>query len=202
MTGATGEEGNYRKNKGSKFKSITIIIILSIAISLAILFFGLKLLFGLSAPFFEVISDSMVPALKVNDMMIVKGGNVIPFSSLKLGDIIVFHSPYNSSQVIVHRIIDQFQVLNTTIQQPQTIIRTQGDASTFSIFGIDYPIREHNYIGKVVYHISNTDPLFNILRPPVIQIIILAVISVIVGSSLYAIFTKIQRKRKGEIKQP
>jgi hypothetical protein len=74
-------------------------------------------------------------------------------------------------------------------------------SNPFPIDGIDYPIRAHNYIGKVVHHISKTDPLYNILRPPVIQIIILAAITIIIGSILYSISIKILQKR-GRIEQP
>ena len=178
-----------------KLPLILIIIVLSIAISLSILFFGLYLLFGLDAPFFKVVSDSMIPTLQVNDTIIIRH---IPFSNVKVGDIIVFYSPYNSSQVIVHRVIDRFEISNTTTTKPQIIIRTQGDVNNFSIFGVDYPIREHNYIGKVVYHISYTEPLFHILKPPVIQLIILAALSLIVGTILYTkVFNRILQKRKG-----
>jgi hypothetical protein len=44
---------------------------------------------------------------------------------------------------------------------------------------IDYSKREHNYTGKVIYQISYTYLLFHILRPFVIQIIILAITYVI-----------------------
>jgi signal peptidase I len=196
MTTAADEDDNKDKtaiehNSKSISKSliVLIIIVLSFGIALAVLFFGTILLFGLTAPFFEVVSDSMIPTLQINDTIIVRQ---IPFSDLKIGDIIVFSSPYNSSQIVVHRIIDRFEIVNDT-----TIIRTQGDNNTFSIFGVDYPIREHNYIGKVVYHISNIDLLFHILRPPIIQLIILATISVIVGNILYKVFNRISQRKRG-----
>jgi signal peptidase I len=176
----------------SKPLIVFIIIVVSFGFALAVLFFGTVFLFGLAAPFFEVVSDSMTPTLQVNDTIIIRH---IPFSDLKVGDIIVFTSPYNSSQIVVHRIIDHFEIDNNIT----TIIRTQGDANTFYIFGIDYPIREHNYIGKVVYHISNNDLLFDILRPPIIQIIVLAVISVIVVGILYKVFNKILKKSERKL---
>ena len=184
----TNSDSFSTTTKNSTIKILIFVIILSIGIALSVLFFGTQLLFGgLVTPFFKVSSDSMIPTLQVNDTIIAKH---IPFADLKIGYIIVFYSPYNS-KVIVHRIIDHFRGLNN-----ETVFETQGDANPFPIDGIDYPVREQNYIGKVVYHISTTDPLYNILRPPVIQIIILAAITIIVGSILYAISIKILEKKE------
>ena len=142
---------------------------------------------GIVSPFFKVASDSMIPTLQVNDTIIV---NHIQFADLKIGNIIVFKSLYNNSQLIVHTIID------LTNNQNQIIIQTKGDANPFPIDGIDYPIKVQNYIGKVIYHISTTDPLYHILRPPIIHIIILAVITIIISSMLYSISIKVLQKRE------
>lgn len=184
VTAESGENKDKTSERnGFKIYSVIIIIILSITIALLILFVGLYLLFGLYTPFFKVASDSMMPTLEVEDTIVVSG--LVSFSQLKVGDIIVFTTPSNNDRIIVHRIIDRLQTQDTEI-----ILRTQGDASPNSIDGLDYPVREHNYIGKVVYHISNKDPFFSILKPPVIHIIILVTFTGLASALLYTLIIR------------
>jgi signal peptidase len=72
-----------------------------------------------------------------------------PFDKLNVGDIIVFSSydTTNSGQhiTIIHRVA---QII--TDDQSERVIRTKGDANPRSIPGIDYPIFQQNYIGKVI----------------------------------------------------
>lgn len=70
-----------------------------------IIIFGnqvIKFVLGTSSPFDVVVSSSMKPTLNVGDLLIVHG---VDPSQLKIGDIIVFHSPVNPKDLIVHRII-------------------------------------------------------------------------------------------------
>ena len=88
----------------------------------------------------------MSPNIRDNDGMVVDSH--FPFNKLNVGDIIVFN-PYdttNSGQhiPIIHRVA---QIIT---DQGDRIIRTKGDANPDSIPGIDYPIFQQNYIGKVV----------------------------------------------------
>lgn len=89
----------------------------------------------------------MSPKIRDNDGMIVDSH--FRFDKLSVGDIIVFNSydTTNSGQhiIIIHRVA---QI--TTDDQGDRIIRTKGDANPDSIPGIDYPIFQQNYIGKVV----------------------------------------------------
>src|SRR5215467_15527842 len=91
-------------------------------------------------------SSSMSPNLRQNDGVIV--GHV-PFNSLKIGDIIVFKTHRTDASgnhaTIVHR------VAQIVTENGQRIIRAKGDANPDSIPGVDYPIFQQNYIGKVVY---------------------------------------------------
>src|SRR5262249_3674518 len=91
-------------------------------------------------------SSSMSPDLRQNDGVIV--GHV-PFNSLKIGDIIVFKTHGTDASgnhaTIVHR------VAQIVTENGQRIIRAKGDANPDSIPGVDYPIFQQNYIGKVVY---------------------------------------------------
>ena len=94
-----------------------------------------------------MIGNSMSPSIRDNDGMVVDSH--FPFDKLNVGDIIVFNSydTTNSGQhiTIIHRVA---QII--TDDQGDRIIRTKGDANPDSIPGIDYPIFQQNYIGKVV----------------------------------------------------
>src|SRR5215469_7697699 len=65
------------------------------------------------------------------------------------GDIIVFKTHGTDASgnhiIIVHR------VAQIVTENGQRIIRAKGDANPDSIPGVDYPILQRNYIGKVVY---------------------------------------------------
>ncbi|MFY9795769.1 MAG: signal peptidase I [Candidatus Nitrosopolaris sp.] len=94
-----------------------------------------------------MIGNSMSPNIRDNDGMVVDSH--FPFNKLNVGDIIVFNSydTTNSGQhiPIIHRVA---QII--TDDQGDRIIRTKGDANPDSIPGIDYPVFQQNYIGKVV----------------------------------------------------
>jgi signal peptidase len=94
-----------------------------------------------------MIGNSMSPSIRDNDGMVVDSR--FPFSKLNVGDIIVFNSygTTNSGQhiTIIHRVA---QIV--TDDQGERIIRTKGDANPRSIPGIDYPVFQQNYIGKVI----------------------------------------------------
>ena len=95
-----------------------------------------------------LMGDSMYPNIRSNDGVIVDSH--LPFNNLRVGDIIVFNSydTVNRGQhiVIIHRVV---QIINE--RQGGRIIGTKGDANPDSIPGIDYPIFQQNYIGKVVF---------------------------------------------------
>jgi len=82
----------------------------------------------------------MDPALKVNDAIVFD--DTIPFDSLEIGDIIVFHKPTDYERMIVMRIVEVMD------DDPLTF-RTKGDANPASIPGTDFPITKEEYIGKV-----------------------------------------------------
>ena len=94
-----------------------------------------------------MIGNSMSPSIHDNDGMVVDSR--FPFDKLNVGDIIVFSSygTTNSGQhiPIIHRVV---QII--TDDQGERIIRTKGDANPSSIPGIDYPVFQQNYIGKVI----------------------------------------------------
>ena len=152
-------------------------------IGIAIFWIGIRFVFGVNNPFYVVASESMVPKLKVGDLLLVQHASASSsspssFNNLKIGDIIVFKSPgvredTGQPEVIVHRIK---QIYITP--QGERILRTQGDANPHSIYLIDYPILSNNYIGKVVLIVPGVGLVARAISPPV-NYILIAIILVI-----------------------
>ncbi len=94
-----------------------------------------------------LIGNSMYPNIRSNDGVVID--THFPFNNLSVGDIIVFNSYDITNRgrhvVIIHRVI---QIIND--RRGDRIIGTKGDANPDSIPGIDYPVFQQNYIGKVV----------------------------------------------------
>ena len=86
------------------------------------------------------VSGAMEPTIKMNDAIVFD--NTVPFESLEIGDIIVFHRPSDHDRMIVMRIVEVMD------DDPLTF-RTKGDANPTSIPGTDFPITKEEYIGKV-----------------------------------------------------
>ena len=137
-------------NNNSSIKKVltiigNIIFWLLLSLSLLILIIGIKdkkqnkqfEIFGYS--FSTVVTDSMTPTIKVNDIIIIKD---IDFNEIKVGDIIVY---YNSEQNInvVHRVVDTNESENSVI--------TRGDKYKDDESRTDkIHTTKDNYIGKVV----------------------------------------------------
>jgi signal peptidase len=136
-----------------------------------------------SNPFYVVSSGSMVPVLKINDVLIVRDGG--SWGELRVGDIIVFNRPDGGDRVIVHRIVDIDEDSDGDIT-----IRTKGDANPSSIPGTDYPIREDDYIGEVIYVIPGIGVITKVISPPVNYIIIAIILAIL-------FFNRLGRKDKG-----
>ena len=161
-------------------------------IGIAIFWVGIRVVFGVNNPFYVVASDSMVPKLKIGDLLMVQHDSVSSststssssFNNLKVGDIIVFRSPgvredTGEPEVIVHRVAKIYTTL-----QGERIIRTKGDANPHSIYLIDYPILSSNYIGKVVFILPGVGLVARAISPPV-NYILIAVILVILFFLLF-----------------
>ena len=130
--------------------------VMLIAAGIGIMFIGSEIIFGTANPFYVVSSGSMIPAIHVYDVIVVKEN--IPFDHIKVGDVIAFKSP-TTNEIIVHRVA---QILD---QNPLEI-RTKGDANQNSIPGIDLPITKSNYLGTVTYVIPQIGHLTWMLIPP------------------------------------
>ena len=148
-----------------------------VVIAIAIMYVGIRIAFGTFNPFYIVASGSMIPTLNISDFVIINHN--IPFSNLKVGDIIVFKSPGSlipneQHETIVHRIV------HISTGSEGRVITTKGDANDGSIPYIDYPLREQNYVGKVVYVIPKLGLVTKMLSPPTNYYIIIGVIMITV----------------------
>ena len=167
----------------------------------AIAFISIRTVLSDSNPFYVVASGSMIPVLNVNDLIIVWAkDNNTSFDSANIGDIIVFKAPDPSEEnkTIVHRVSAIIEngnnltgnvilcapiAVNDVIQE-KTIL-TKGDANEFSIPGIDFPITQENYVGKVVYTIPQIGIIPQVLKPPVNYIIMAIIAGLLIFSFIH-----------------
>lgn len=203
------------KIKGSsKKKDIKIIIV--IAIIFVVAFALVRVALSNSNPFYVVASGSMIPVLNVNDLIVVWGkDNGTSFDSVKVGDIIVFKAfipdpGEEEGKTIVHRVAAIFEEGETMsgnseldrlcypVYVPNPLqnktVLTQGDANECSIPGVDIPITQENYIGKVVYTIPQIGIIPAILKPPVNYIIM-----AIIGGLLIVSLVKSNKKQEEKV---
>ena len=157
--------------------------IIIVAIGVAIIWMGLRVVFGTENPFYVVSSGSMIPELQVFDVLVVQGND--PFETVDVGDIIVFDRPKDHDRVIVHRVV-------SIIDDDPLTMRTKGDANPASIPGTDFPITEEEYIGKVAYVIPQVGYITRILTPPINYIII----AVIIGIMIYKQISKNKKEKE------
>lgn len=177
---------NYRK------KLLTLVIGIGVAFLVAILI-------ALAQDFYVVVSDSMIPNLNTGDIVLIENGNDIrgsSFVNLNLGDIIVFEVAPDSSEfeegkkTIVHR-VEEIMFGS----DGHRVIRTKGDANPSSIQGVDYPITEDNYVGKVVYAIPYLG-LFLMYLNLLVQIVVQPLFYLPIGAVVVTIlFLEYQNKR-------
>lgn len=158
--------------------------IIIVGVGVAVVWGGLWLALGTKNPFYVVSSESMVPVLKVNDVLVVRDGGT--FDQLKVGDIIVFNRPDGGDKVIVHRIAEISEGRNG-----DKVLRTKGDANPASIPGTDYPITRSDYIGRVVYVLPGVGLITKIISPPVNYIIIAVILAIL-------FFNRMGRKGKDQ----
>lgn len=158
----TGDDKPFKRAVTRVFISIAIAILIFL-----IFINGIKLVFGTQYPFMVVVSNSMYPTLKVNDLIIVS--NVDP-SSLDVGDIIVFYNPFNPKERIVHRIYE-------VISRDPPIFRTKGDNNSFPDA---WKVNGEAVIGKVQFVIPGIGVVPRILQPPLNYYLIVIIILIIV----------------------
>jgi len=96
------EKSSVRKffKKNPAVRVIVLILILFVATygSVEVL----KIVLNTESPLMVVSSGSMIPTLNVGDIILVRG---VDASTITVGTIIIFHSPYDYQMPIVHRVM-------------------------------------------------------------------------------------------------
>jgi len=139
-----------------------------------------QVVFGTQTPFMVVVSNSMYPTLKINDIIIVKN---VPIDDIKIGDIIVFKSPLNPQTPIVHRVINVIEDIGGT-----KIFITKGDNNPTPD---PWTVSGDLILGKVVYVIPQIGVVPKILNTyPTLKFALAALIIAIILVSEYIDYMK------------
>ena len=162
-----------------KKKKIDFVMIILVIVLLILLFFLAELkLFGkryinfFGYTVFQVVTGSMDPIIKIDDIVIVKLTN-----DVKEDDIITYKSNDN---FITHRII----------KKNDDEIITKGDANNTE----DAPILQDDVVGKVVYIISNVAIWIKVFKEP--KVVVSLVISIVIIRLMF--FNDIKNKNSEE----
>lgn len=120
-----------------------LVVVLLFGCEYLFLSFGLRYAFGTEhSPLHFVSSGSMLPALEVGDLAIVKA---IEPEAVSLNDIIVFHYPWDRDRLIIHRvvgIVEKYGIL---------YFETKGDNNL--IIDPFSPFPQHLLVGVVIQRI-------------------------------------------------
>lgn len=127
--------------------------------------------------FYNVVSDSMAPVLKVDDVILVKGSDG---SDIKKGDIISYHAEVGelAGKDVTHKVIkDPVKREDGTI-----VIETKGIKKGALV---DPPITNEQIIGKYVMKLSVLSFIYKIFRQWYGLLIFLAVIMALIGKEIF-----------------
>jgi signal peptidase len=130
---------------------------------------ALRIVLHTDSPLMVVSSGSMIPTLNVGDIIIVRG---IDPSTITVGTIIIFHSPYDYSTPIVHRVI---AIDN---EQGQEYFETKGDNNAVQD---GWRVPASNLIGIYVAKIPYIGLLSLELRGPLGWLLIALLVMLIIG---------------------
>lgn len=127
--------------------------------------------------FFNVVSDSMSPLIKVDDVILVKASDG---SDVKKGDIISYHAEVGemAGKDITHKVIKDPVKREDGI----IVIETQGIKPGALV---DPPITNDQVIGKYVMKLSVLSFIYKVFRQWYGLLIFLAVIMALVGKEVY-----------------
>ena len=135
----------------------------------------IRIITGEFNPFYVVVSGSMIPTLQIGDVVVVQnnghgfgGSGNSAFDQLSKGDIIVFRAPDDIDEdgkprTIVHRVV----LVGFNSRTNEQIVVTKGDNNPESYLGLDFPIKEGNYVGKVILIIPKIGLLIQFIKPPI-----------------------------------
>jgi signal peptidase len=125
----------------------TAILVVILVVSVIAFWYGLKFAFRTENPLLAVASGSMEPVLYRGDLILVQGVQnaskiyAAPKDHNPPGDIIIFRSPFNPGELIVHRAVERINGTDGTYS-----FITQGDANS----GPDPwgPVSRSDIVGK------------------------------------------------------
>ncbi len=151
--------------------------LVTLAIMAVILYFGvnkgLSMVFGVETPLSIVTSGSMKPNLTVGDLLVIE--HVEP-EDLKVGDIIVFTTPY-SRYPVVHRIVE-IEVEPGGLYK----FKTKGDANPRPDIGYRTP---EDIYGRVKYRIPLLGYVFWPFQTLKGKIILIGVLGILIAVDIY-----------------
>lgn len=90
-----------------------------------------------------VASDSMVPVLKVGDVLLAKSQE-----HYRIDDIITFQITGDETAIATHRIVAVTSMVDETTKQSKFLFRTKGDANSHTDLSL---ISQEQVVGKVVF---------------------------------------------------
>lgn len=130
----------------------------------------LSITISMNNPFYVVHSGSMLPTLKPDDIVVVFA---ISFEDLEIGDIIVFNKSIDGLgyTAFIHRIIE------ISDKDGQRVLKTKGDYSKDSLVGLDYPITENDYVGKMLFSLPYVGLFAKALNPPINYVVIAIILT-------------------------
>ena len=160
---------------------VAVIIVILFAVTLGSVGV-LRVVLHTDSPLMVVSSGSMIPTLNVGDIIIVRG---VDPSTVTVGTIIIFHSPYDYSTAIVHRVI---AIDN---QSGQEYFETKGDNNPVAD---GWRVPSANLIGIYVMKIPYVGLLSLELRGPLGWILIGLLVMLIIAME-YDESKKIQTKK-------
>ncbi|MBI2006350.1 MAG: signal peptidase I [Nitrosopumilales archaeon] len=142
------------------------LITIGLVVSVTLLIFPFVLYYG--NDLMIVTSDSMIPILKPNDLLIVQRTEI---DKIMVGDIIVFNSHIEGIGIVAHRAIEKFD------DNGKSAINTQGDNVDEADAWI---VHEEDLIGKVEGNVSYIGILLvDPVRYTLVIIIIVTAISLL-----------------------
>ncbi len=115
----------------------------------------------------DVATSSMTPAVPRGSMVLV---HKVPYSQIKIGDIITYKSPTNLNQTITHRVVETGSLGSIPT------FTTKGDANT----SMDQPVVGGSIVGKVVWHAPYLGYSFDWLRSPVGLLLLLIIPGIVI----------------------
>lgn len=143
------------------------------------------------SPVYVVVSSSMVPTLKIGDLVIVQG---VPYSSIRVGDVIVYVTPSPSGGceglVVVHRVVGIASDGGLITQGDNRQSNPTPDEPYFWPYVHDNCVR-----GKVIIAIPYLGLVSRAFPPPINYIIVAIIL-------LFVFLTEFRKGRREEQSKP